>query len=180
MQAPTTRLAAVARAALWLAAAALVGCESAGRGDDAGGTGNGAGVSAGAASAPVASDFDVGEVRTPAEYLQESRYQDADLRRGEILSLACRACHTLGVGQAHQLGPNLHGMFGRKAATLPGFEYSDALRDAGIVWTPKALDAWLQHPSGFIPGNTMVFAGLRADADRRDLIAYLLGATVGD
>jgi cytochrome c len=145
-------------------------------------TGSAAGAPAAArtearAAAPVASAFDVGEVKPTAEYLAEPRYQEADLRRGEVLALACRACHTVGAGQGHQLGPNLHGVFGREAASLEGFDYSDALRESGIVWTPRALEAWLQHPSGFIPGNSMIFAGLRADVDRRDLLAYLLRVT---
>ncbi len=142
------------------------------------GTGtNGMGVGGRQATAVPASQFEAGDVRPVADYLAEARYRDADLRRGEVLALACRACHTLGDGQDHQLGPNLHGVFGREAASLTGFEYSAALRNSGLVWTPARLEAWLQHPADFIPGNAMVFAGLRAEVDRRDLLAYLLRAT---
>lgn len=158
--------------ALPLACLALLACES-GVGTSGTGTGNGAGQAAGIPP----SEFDAGEVRSVQEYLAEPRYQEADLRRGEVLALACRACHTMGTGQDHQLGPNLHGIFGREAASLPGFEYSAALRESGLIWTPAALEAWLQHPADFIPGNAMVFAGLRAEVDRRDLLAYLLRAT---
>lgn len=100
-----------------------------------------------------------------------------DLERGELLALACRACHTLGAGEDHLLGPNLHGVFGRSTASAPGFEYSVALREADFVWTPDALDAWLAEPSGFLPGNNMTFAGFNSPSDRRDLLAYLLRVT---
>ena len=73
-----------------------------------------------------------------------------DLERGELLALACRACHTFGSGEEHLLGPNLYGVFGRSTASAAGFEYSVALREADFVWTPDALDAWLTEPNGFI------------------------------
>ena len=100
-----------------------------------------------------------------------------DLERGELLALACRACHTFGAGEDHLLGPNLHGMFGRSTASAPGFEYSAALREADFVWTPDALDAWLAEPNGFLPGNNMTFAGFNSPSDRQDLLAYLLRVT---
>lgn len=103
-----------------------------------------------------------------------------DVERGEILSLACQACHTLGQGEGVLLGPNLYGVFGRVAAGSDGFEYSDALRDSGIVWNPELLDRWLADPGGFLPGNNMVFAGYRSAVDRRDLIAFLLHKTGGE
>jgi cytochrome c len=109
--------------------------------------------------------------------VEDDAYSDADVDRGELLSLACRACHTLGAGQKDMLGPNLHGVFGRLAASREGFAYSEALRNSGILWTPEALDAWLAQPSEFIPGNAMAFSGFRAAEDRRDLIAYLLRET---
>lgn len=98
---------------------------------------------------------------------------DAHLARGEILSFACRACHGLAPGDPSPLGPPLHGMFGRPAASLPDFKYSRALKESGIVWTEETLDAWLARPDGFIPGNDMAFAGFRSADDRRALIAYL-------
>ena len=130
-----------------------------------------------AAVAPTAATFDVGPISSAAVYLEDAVYADADLERGEILSLACIACHTLEAGRDHGLGPNLSGIFGAPAARKPGFEYSRALANAGLVWTPRALDAWLAAPATFVPGTSMVFAGYSAPADRRSLIAYLLHAT---
>ena len=94
--------------------------------------------------------------------------------RGELLSLACQPCHTLGAGQAHLLGPNLYGVFGRISAGQDDFDYSLELRSAKLVWTPAALEAWLANPAEFLPGNNMVFAGYNSATDRRDLIAFLL------
>jgi cytochrome c len=125
----------------------------------------------------VAADFDAGPVRAAAEYLAEPRFAAADLARGEILGLACAACHKLKAGEGTLIGPNLHGVFGRRAASEAEFAYSPALRASGLVWTPVSLEAWLADPTGFVPGTTMAFAGYRAPEDRRDLIAYLLRAT---
>jgi cytochrome c len=125
----------------------------------------------------LAAGFDVGEVKSPAAYLAEPRFAAADLKRGELLSLACQACHTLRAGQAPIIGPNLYGMFGRQIATVPDFKYSDALLGADLVWTPRALEAWLAEPQRFIVGNNMAFSGFNGDNDRRDVIAFLLTAT---
>lgn len=115
-----------------------------------------------------------------AGYLAEARFADADLERGELLSYACIVCHTLGRGEEHMIGPNLHGIFGRPAASAPDFAFSDALQQAGVVWTPAELDVWLARPDDFVPGNLMVFAGIYSVSDRTDLLAYLLRETAAD
>jgi cytochrome c len=121
--------------------------------------------------------FDAGPVRSAAEYAADASFAGADLARGELLSLACAACHKLEAGEGTLIGPNLHGMFGRRAGTVAGFNYSPALKGSGLVWTPVSLEAWLSDPTGFVAGTTMAFTGYRSAADRRDLIAYLLAAT---
>ena len=97
----------------------------------------------------------------------------ADVKRGQTLFLQCRACHSLGEGEAHKVGPNLYGMFGRKAGLAPGFAYSEAVSGADIEWSAAALDQWLARPSDFLPGNRMVFIGVKESQDRANLIAYL-------
>ena len=127
----------------------------------------------------MAEDSGGRETETAAAYLQEPRFAEADIVRGELLSLACQACHTLGAGQAHLLGPNLYGIFGRVSAGSDGFDYSAELRSAKLAWTPAALESWLADPAEFLPGNNMVFAGYSSITDRRDLIAFLLHKTGG-
>ena len=126
---------------------------------------------------PHSVPFDVGEIKSAAEYLREPQFAAADLKRGQLLSLACAACHSFGAGEKAIVGPNLHGVFGRPAAAVDGFDYSPALRASGLVWTPRALDAWLADPASFVVGTKMTFTGYRSAEDRRDLIAYLLQAT---
>jgi cytochrome c2 len=114
------------------------------------------------------------EAKSPGDYLAEARYANADFHRGELLSYACKACHALVPGEKNDLGPSLDGVIGRRAATLPGFEYSDALASTGIVWTPEAIETWLAAPDGIVPGTKMKFTGYQSAADRRDVVAYLL------
>ncbi len=70
-------------------------------------------------------------------------------------------------------------MFGRQAGGVPGFAYSDAVLNSDIVWTPETLNAWLAKPAEFLPGNIMVFVGVRDPQDRANLIAYLQQNTGG-
>ncbi|MEO8445037.1 MAG: cytochrome c family protein [Gammaproteobacteria bacterium] len=97
----------------------------------------------------------------------------ADPEKGRVLFLQCRACHSLESGGANKVGPNLHGVFGRKAGLAPGFAYSEVISQSAIVWSDANLDHWLARPSDFLPGNRMVFVGIRTPEDRANLIAYL-------
>jgi len=133
-----------------------------------------------APSAPAAvraAGFDPGPVKSAAEYLLEPELAGADVARGELLGLACAACHKFRAEQGTLIGPHLQGVFGRRAASVEGFDYSPALRESGLVWTPRSLEAWLADPAGFVEGTTMPFTGYRSAEDRRDLIAYLLRVT---
>ena len=110
----------------------LAACES--RGPDAA-----AGAEPPPAAAPAvrAADLDPGPVKTAAEYLLEPELASADSSRGEVLGFACAACHKFRADEGTLIGPNLHGVFGRPAASVEGFAYSPALRQAGLVWTPR-------------------------------------------
>jgi nitrite reductase (NO-forming) len=71
------------------------------------------------------------------------------------------------------LGPSLAGIMGRKAGTESGYNYSPAMKQSGLVWDGKTLDAYLADPQKLVPGNKMPFPGLKTDHDRADIIAYL-------
>jgi cytochrome c len=96
--------------------------------------------------------------------------------RGEQVFRRCQACHTLEEGGAQIRGPNLHGMFGRKAGT-GSYAFSNALKESGVIWTEETLEQFLSEPRTFIPGNTMAAPAIRKPEDRRDLITYLRDAT---
>ena len=99
--------------------------------------------------------------------------QNADADAGKRAFLQCRACHTVDAGGRNLAGPNLHGMFGAKMGSKPGFTYSTALKNAGFAWTEERLDKWLADPRGALPGNRMLFLGVKDPKVRRLLIAYL-------
>ena len=101
----------------------------------------------------------------------------ASLENGARHWKRCQACHTRHEGGRHRVGPNLYNVFGRTVGTAEGYRYSKALQDADFVWTPQALDAWLESPRGFLPGNRMSFVGLRKETDRKDLIKFLYAET---
>ena len=92
-----------------------------------------------------------------------------DANRGETLYEACQDCHSL---DKNDVGPRHRGVFGRKAASLPDYDYSDALKSANIVWNEETLDKWLTDPQALAPGAKMFFH-LDNPQDRADVIAYL-------
>jgi cytochrome c len=101
---------------------------------------------------------------------------DGDAARGEKRFEECATCHTTEQG-VNNVGPSLHGVFGRKAGEIADFRYSPALKGSGITWTPQTLDTFIADPQQRVPGNRMPFAGMPDAADRADLIAYLQKAT---
>ena len=96
-----------------------------------------------------------------------------DASKGEAIFRQCQLCHTATKNGGNGLGPNLFGVAGRKAASLTGFGYSPALKNARIVWTDDNLKKWVAGPSKLVPGTRMVFAGLSNPQDIANLIAFL-------
>jgi cytochrome c len=91
----------------------------------------------------------------------------------------CYSCHSVKPEETGLQGPNLYGVVGRRAGSLPGFEFSEAMTAAGrdgLVWTPETLDAYLADPRRFLPGNAMAFFGLKDSGERQDVIRYLQAA----
>ena len=85
----------------------------------------------------------------------------------------CAACHNAEQSRPHGLGPNLFGAFGARAGSKPGYLYSPALRQTGLVWDSATLDRFLENPRSLVPGTKMTFAGLRNPEERKAVIAFL-------
>jgi cytochrome c len=101
-----------------------------------------------------------------------------DASRGErVFNTQCRACHTLEKGGTQAAGPNLHGVFGRKAGNTPGYESSDAMKASNIVWDDTTMAEYSRDPKGRVPGTKMVFNGVKNAGQLADLVAYLKEAT---
>lgn len=97
----------------------------------------------------------------------------ADAGHGKkIFDGRCKMCHSVRSG-VNKIGPSLDDIMGRKAGAVPGFNYSPALKNSGVVWNDKTLNDWLANPHKFIPGDRMPFPGLQNPSDREDVIAYL-------
>jgi len=135
-----------------------------------------------AAAAPVEATSALPIAAVPAEPSLEfaslpAPYNKASYSAGMRTWKLCQSCHLTAQGAGSLVGPNLHGLFGRKVASAEGFDYSPALKAETFTWTPELLDEWLANPRGFVPGNRMSFAGVRKPEDRLGLIAYLMVET---
>ena len=101
------------------------------------------------------------------------RLAQANVPGGLGLRPRCATCHTFEQNGPNRVGPNLWNVVGRDKGSVPGFNYSEAMRTAPGTWTFKELDGFLQGPAAHTPGTRMNFAGLANPADRANLIAYL-------
>jgi cytochrome c len=97
----------------------------------------------------------------------------ADPAAGEkIFKAQCGICHTVVAGE-NRIGPTLFGVVGRPAGSVPGFNYTADHKKLGITWDAANLDKYLVNPRAMVPDTSMVYAGLKDDAERADLVAYL-------
>ena len=99
-----------------------------------------------------------------------------DAKSGQTVFIQCKACHSLEAGK-NGIGPSLHGLFGRKSGTAPNYNYSAAMKNAGVTWSADALFKYLADPKAFVPGDKMSFPGVKDEQKRRDVIVYLEDAT---
>ena len=126
------------------------------------------GESAAAMEAPAAAEAPAADAELAA------RIASADVERGKVLFLQCRACHSLvPETEPGKIGPTLYGVIGRPAGSVANYDYSQAVLESGITWTPEQIDRWLARPSEFLPGNKMVFVGVQDPQDRANIIAFI-------
>ncbi len=97
----------------------------------------------------------------------------ASAEKGKGVAKKCAACHTFNQGGANKIGPNLYGVLGRASGAAGGFAYSQALKAKGGTWDYESLNQFLANPKAYIKGTKMVFAGIKKDSQRADLILYL-------
>lgn len=104
--------------------------------------------------------------------LHSARAQDA--AAGEKDFVVCRACHQIGPNAKNAVGPELNGVVGRKAGSVPGYQYSEANKSSGITWTEDELQKYLANPQAVVKGTKMIFPGFHNDTKKiNDVIAFL-------
>ena len=96
-----------------------------------------------------------------------------DPKAGAQVFKKCAQCHVAEKDGGNGLGPNLFGVVGRKAASLPDFQYSGALKASGITWNDAILMKWVAKPGATVPGTKMLFAGLSSKTQQANVVAYL-------
>ena len=90
----------------------------------------------------------------------------------QIFQSTCGICHSTEPGQ-NKLGPSLAGVVGRKSGSVPNFSYSAAMKNAHITWSDRTLDRYIADPKAVVPGNKMLFVGLKNADERHAVIVYL-------
>ena len=99
--------------------------------------------------------------------------QAQQVARGKaVFESQCSICHSVAPG-VNSIGPTLFGVVGRSAGSVPGFEYTADHKKLGVTWDAATLDKYITNPRAMVPDTTMIYAGLKDDAKRADLIAYL-------
>ena len=96
-----------------------------------------------------------------------------DVDAGKKLYKKCAPCHAVGPGAKNKVGPPLNGVIGRPAASAEGYKYSKAMKDSGITWDQATFIEYITNPKKRLPGNKMIFRGLKDEVDREDLFAYI-------
>ena len=96
-----------------------------------------------------------------------------DAQKGKTVFNICLACHAIGPGAQNKIGPELNGIDGRKAGTVPNFEYSDANKNSGIVWNEETFEDYIINPAAKVPGTKMIFPGIKNEQQAKDLWAYI-------
>lgn len=96
-----------------------------------------------------------------------------DIAAGEKSWNKCRACHQVGETAKNTAGPHLNGLFGRAAGSVEGYNYSAANKNSGITWDEAVFAEYIANPKAKIPGTKMAFAGIKNEAEIKNLTAFL-------
>ncbi|EAQ27822.1 cytochrome c family protein [Erythrobacter sp. NAP1] len=115
----------------------------------------------------IASASGASETEPPASF------DPSDVAFGREVFDMCDGCHTVEPGGTSAAGPNLFGVVGRRAGSLEGYLFTEALASSEITWDAAHLDAYLADPEGYVPGTDMERGTVREPEFRRALIAYL-------
>lgn len=102
-----------------------------------------------------------------------SLFATADAIRGAKIFKKCSSCHSINKGEGAKVGPNLYGVIGRNKGSTEGFNYSEALKGKGGLWSKEEVNQFITKPKEYIKGTKMAFAGLKKPQDRADVILYL-------
>ena len=96
-----------------------------------------------------------------------------DVEKGGNVFKICMACHSIGEGAKTKVGPELNGLDGRNSGSVPGYNYSDANKNSGIVWSEATFKEYIKDPRAKIPGTKMIFPGIKNEQQANDLWAYI-------
>ncbi|KFF45969.1 cytochrome C [Pseudomonas sp. BRG-100] len=92
---------------------------------------------------------------------------------GKLFTKTCGGCHSIGEGARGGFGPQLNGIIGRPAGTTPDYQYSDAMKNSGVVWTRDKLTAYIEDPKSVVSGTRMIFWGISDPQKIENILAYL-------
>src|SRR4051812_29088956 len=117
--------------------------------------------------------------KSPQDLVAElpAPYNTGDIGAGKQVFQLCSACHTIGADQPSTVGPNLHGLFGRKGGAKTDFKNTPELVATGQTWDAETIARWVTAPQAEVPATKMLFIGVKDPKQRTDLIAYLKVAT---
>jgi len=96
-----------------------------------------------------------------------------NVAEGEKVFKKCKTCHDVGENAKNKVGPVLNGLEGRKSGSIPGYRYSDANKNSGIVWSEAEFLEYIKDPRAKIPSTKMAFVGIKKEDEAKDLWAYL-------
>ncbi len=99
-------------------------------------------------------------------------FAEGDAEAGKKIFNKCKSCHGFDPGKK-KIGPHLNGVVGRAAGTVEGYKYSKAMKESGLTWDHETLHEFLTKPKALVKGTKMSLAGIKKEADRANVIAYI-------